>query len=141
MKKTIVATEKAPAAVGPYSQAAIAGELVFCSGQIPLDPATGELVGGAISDQTRRCMQNLSAVLEEAGTSLANLIQVRALLAITQSSMMLTQSSSGLSHRPAQPLQYRDYPGGRGLRSSASHTCERFKESCLVGARPRPPVG
>ena len=80
MKKTIVATEKAPAAVGPYSQAVIAGELVFCSGQIPLDPATGELVAGAISDQTRRCMQNLSAVLEEAGTSLANLIQVRVLL-------------------------------------------------------------
>jgi 2-iminobutanoate/2-iminopropanoate deaminase len=80
VKKTIVATEKAPAAVGPYSQAVIAGELVFCSGQIPLDPSTGELVGGSISDQTRRCMQNLSAVLEEAGSSLENLVQVRVLL-------------------------------------------------------------
>ena len=70
MKKTIVATEKAPAAVGPYSQAVTVGELVFCSGQIPLDPDTGELVGGSITDQTRRCMQNLAAVLEAAGTSL-----------------------------------------------------------------------
>jgi 2-iminobutanoate/2-iminopropanoate deaminase len=84
MKKTIVATDKAPAAVGPYSQAVTAGNLVFCSGQIPLDPGTGELVGGSIADQTRRCMQNLSAVLEAAGTSLANIVQVRALLTSIQ---------------------------------------------------------
>jgi 2-iminobutanoate/2-iminopropanoate deaminase len=80
MKKSIVATAEAPAAVGPYSQAVIAGELVFCSGQIALDPTTGELVDGAISDQTRRCMENLAAVLAAAGTSLANVVQVRVLL-------------------------------------------------------------
>ena len=80
MKKTIVATESAPAAVGPYSQAVSAGELVFCSGQIPLDPGSGELVQGSIADQTRRCMQNLAAVLEAAGSSLDNIVQVRALL-------------------------------------------------------------
>lgn len=80
MKKTIVATESAPAAVGPYSQAVTAGGLVFCSGQIPLDPNTGELVQGSIAGQTRRCMQNLAAVLEAAGTSLAHIVQVRAFL-------------------------------------------------------------
>jgi 2-iminobutanoate/2-iminopropanoate deaminase len=80
MKKTIVATEKAPAAVGPYSQAVTVGELVFCSGQIPLDPATGDLVGGSITDQTRRCMENLSAVLEAAGTSLEAVVKVTVFL-------------------------------------------------------------
>ncbi|MEA2507702.1 MAG: 2-iminobutanoate/2-iminopropanoate deaminase [Actinomycetota bacterium] len=80
MEKTIVATTAAPAAVGPYSQAVSSGELVFCSGQIPLDPQTGDLVTGSIAAQTRRCMQNLAAVLEAAGSSLANVVQVRALL-------------------------------------------------------------
>jgi 2-iminobutanoate/2-iminopropanoate deaminase len=80
MKKTIVATESAPAAVGPYSQAVATGDLVFCSGQIPLDPATGELVGGSIADQTRRCMQNLAAVLEAAGTSLEAIVKVTVFL-------------------------------------------------------------
>jgi 2-iminobutanoate/2-iminopropanoate deaminase len=80
MEKTIVATTAAPAAVGPYSQAVRWGELVFCSGQIPLDPQTGELVTGPIAAQTQRCMQNLAAVLEAAGSSLANVVHVRALL-------------------------------------------------------------
>ena len=80
MKKTIVATEKAPAAVGPYSQAVRVGELVFCSGQIPLDPDSGDLVSGSITDQTRRCMQNLSAVLEAAGTSLTAVVKVTVFL-------------------------------------------------------------
>ncbi|MDP9233422.1 MAG: RidA family protein [Actinomycetota bacterium] len=80
MKKTIVATDEAPAAVGPYSQAVSTGELVFCSGQIPLDPATGELVGGSIADQTRRCMQNLASVLEAAGVSLDAIVKVTVFL-------------------------------------------------------------
>jgi 2-iminobutanoate/2-iminopropanoate deaminase len=80
MKKTIVATDRAPAAVGPYSQAVSTGELVFCSGQIPLDPATGELVGGSIADQTRRCMQNLAAVLEAAGAGLDAIVKVTVFL-------------------------------------------------------------
>jgi 2-iminobutanoate/2-iminopropanoate deaminase len=80
MKKTIVATDEAPAAVGPYSQAVSTGDLVFCSGQIPLDPATGELVGGSIADQTRRCMQNLAAVLEAAGASLDAIVKVTVFL-------------------------------------------------------------
>jgi 2-iminobutanoate/2-iminopropanoate deaminase len=80
MQKTIVATEAAPAAVGPYSQAVRAGELIFCSGQIPLDPATGELVAGSIGDQTRRCMQNLTAVLDAAGTTLDAVVKVTVFL-------------------------------------------------------------
>jgi 2-iminobutanoate/2-iminopropanoate deaminase len=80
MKKTIVATENAPAAVGPYSQAVAGGGLLFCSGQIPLDPNTGELVGGSIADQTRRCMQNLEAVLQAAGTSLDAVVKTTVFL-------------------------------------------------------------
>lgn len=80
MSKQIVSTSSAPAAVGPYSQAIVSNGLVFCSGQIPLDPSSGELVGGTIADQTRRCMENLAAVLEAAGTSFANAIKVTAFL-------------------------------------------------------------
>jgi 2-iminobutanoate/2-iminopropanoate deaminase len=80
MKKTIVATENAPAAVGPYSQAVAGGGLLFCSGQIPLDPQTGELVGGSIGDQTRRCMQNLEAVLEAGGTSIEGIVKTTVFL-------------------------------------------------------------
>jgi 2-iminobutanoate/2-iminopropanoate deaminase len=60
----------APAAIGPYSHAVRAGELLFCSGQIPLDPGTGELVGDTAAEQARQCLLNLRAVCVEAGTSL-----------------------------------------------------------------------
>ncbi len=72
MDKTVVNTDKAPAAIGPYSQAIRAGNLLFTSGQIPIDPATGELVRGDIQAQTRQCMDNIKAILEAAGTSLEN---------------------------------------------------------------------
>ncbi len=71
MKKAILHTDKAPAALGPYSQAVTAQGLVFCSGQIGLDPATGELVQGGVEAQTRQVMANLGAVLKEAGTEFA----------------------------------------------------------------------
>jgi 2-iminobutanoate/2-iminopropanoate deaminase len=61
--KTVISTAEAPTAVGPYSQAIAAGRLVFCSGQIPLEPGTGTLIEGDISIQTRRVLQNLAAVL------------------------------------------------------------------------------
>ena len=66
-----VQTEKAPKAIGPYSQAVVAGDFVFCSGQVALDPATGELVAGGINEQTERVLRNLTAVLEAAGLSIA----------------------------------------------------------------------
>ena len=65
-----VQTDKAPLAIGPYSQAMIVGNLVFTSGQIPLDPETGAMIGNNITEQTHRVCQNLEAVLTEAGSSL-----------------------------------------------------------------------
>ena len=70
-----VHTENAPAAIGPYSQAVVVGNLVFCSGQIPLDPETGALVGSGITEQTHRVCQNLKAVLEAAGASLQSAVK------------------------------------------------------------------
>lgn len=66
-------TPAAPAAIGPYSQAVVTGNLLFISGQIPLDPATGQVVGGGIAEQTRQVMQNLGAVLEAAGVEFSRL--------------------------------------------------------------------
>jgi 2-iminobutanoate/2-iminopropanoate deaminase len=75
MTKEIIHTDKAPAAVGPYSQAVRIGSLVFTAGQIPIDPATGKLVADDISVQTEQALKNLTAVLEAAGTSLANVVK------------------------------------------------------------------
>ena len=66
----------APAAIGPYSHAVRNGDLLFCSGQIPLDPATGELVGETAPDQARRCLENLEAVCAAAGTTLAQAVRL-----------------------------------------------------------------
>ena len=70
-----ISTEDAPAAIGPYSQAIRTGDLLFCSGQIPLEPSTGELVKDEIEGQARRCLQNLAALAEAAGGSLANAVR------------------------------------------------------------------
>lgn len=75
MGKEAISTVGAPRALGPYSQAIRSGNLVFVSGQIPLDPATGKLVDGDISAQTGRVLKNLAAVLEEAGSSLAGVLK------------------------------------------------------------------
>ena len=80
MERDIVATDRAPAAVGPYSQAVRAGDLVFTAGQIPLDPDTSQLVAGDIQAQTRQALQNVQAVLEAAGASLANVVKVTVFL-------------------------------------------------------------
>jgi 2-iminobutanoate/2-iminopropanoate deaminase len=80
MTKKIVATDKAPGAVGAYSQGVSANGLLFCSGQIPLDPSSGELVSGSIADETRRCLGNLTAVLEAGGSSWPQVVKVTAFL-------------------------------------------------------------
>jgi 2-iminobutanoate/2-iminopropanoate deaminase len=80
MNREIIATDKAPAAVGPYSQAVRAGDFIFTAGQIPLDPATGHMVEGGIEAQTRQALTNLSAVLEAAGTALANVVKTTVFL-------------------------------------------------------------
>ena len=76
MARQIIRTDNAPKAIGPYSQAVRAGDTVYLSGQIPLDPATGELVTGDITVQTERVFQNLRAVCEAAGGSLSRLVRV-----------------------------------------------------------------
>jgi 2-iminobutanoate/2-iminopropanoate deaminase len=75
MEKEIIKTEKAPRAIGPYSQAVKAGNLIFCSGQIPIDPRNGEVVAGGIEEQTRQVIKNLAAVLEQAGSSIGKIIK------------------------------------------------------------------
>ena len=75
MDRVSVSTESAPAAIGPYSQGMKAGDLLFCSGQVPLEPSSGELVKEDIEGQARRCLQNLSAVAEAGGGSLANAVR------------------------------------------------------------------
>ncbi len=80
MKQEIISTDKAPAAVGPYSQAVRVGDLVFTAGQVALDPATGKLVEGGIEEQTRRVLQNLAAVLEAAGSSLDRVVKTTVFL-------------------------------------------------------------
>ena len=73
--KQIISTDKAPAAIGPYSQAVQFGELLFVSGQIPLDPQSGEIVQGDIEVQSRQVMENLKAIIESAGMNLQNVLK------------------------------------------------------------------
>jgi len=75
MSKKTVNTSAAPAAIGPYSQAVIADGFLFVSGQIPLDPETGQIVSGSIEDEAVRVMSNLSAILEEAGVGMADIVK------------------------------------------------------------------
>ena len=79
--KEIVATERAPRAIGPYSQAVRSGNFLFASGQIPIDPATGEFVAGGITEQTEQVMRNVSAILEAAGASLQQVVKTTVFLA------------------------------------------------------------
>ncbi|MBM4282748.1 MAG: RidA family protein [Deltaproteobacteria bacterium] len=83
MTKRVISTEKAPKAIGPYSQAIAVQptELVFCSGQIPLDPATGQVVEGGIDEQTRRVLDNVDAVLQAAGCSYGDIVKTTIFLA------------------------------------------------------------
>jgi 2-iminobutanoate/2-iminopropanoate deaminase len=80
MEHEQIQTSEAPAAIGPYSQAIRCGQLVFASGQIALDPASGTLVGDDVTAQTHRVLQNLQAVLASAGTSLANVVKTTVFL-------------------------------------------------------------
>ncbi len=78
--RTVIATDRAPSAIGPYSQAIRADLSVFASGQVPIDPETGQLVDGDIAAQTRQALSNLAAVLEAAGSSLAHVLKTTVFL-------------------------------------------------------------
>lgn len=77
----VVITDKAPKAIGPYSQAIIAGKLIFTAGQVALDPVTGQMVGTTITEQTEQVLKNLAAVLEAAGTSFETVVKTTVFLA------------------------------------------------------------
>ena len=77
----VINTKKAPAAIGPYSQAIRIGNLVYTSGQIPIDPATGVFVEGGIKEQTRQSLTNVKAILEEAGLSMSNVVKTTVFMA------------------------------------------------------------
>ena len=79
--KQVISTPKAPAAIGPYSQAIRVGNLIYTSGQIPINPATGQFVEGGIKEQTRQSLTNVKAILEEAGTSMASVIKTTVFMA------------------------------------------------------------
>ena len=80
MTRSVVTTDLAPAAIGPYAQGVRVGNLIFTSGQIPIDPVTQQVVAGGIAEQTTRVMENLKAVLEEAGSSLDRVIKATVFL-------------------------------------------------------------
>ncbi|MCL2527566.1 MAG: RidA family protein [Defluviitaleaceae bacterium] len=78
--KTVVSTKNAPAAIGPYSQATVHNGVVYVSGQLPIDPASGELVTGDIAKQTHMVMTNLAAIIEAAGSNMDNVLKATILL-------------------------------------------------------------
>jgi 2-iminobutanoate/2-iminopropanoate deaminase len=73
--KKVIATSKAPGAIGPYSQGIIAGNMIYTSGQLPIDPETGEMVAAEIALQTRMCLKNVKAILEEAGSNMDKIVK------------------------------------------------------------------
>ena len=80
MSKTVISTTSAPAAIGPYSQAIRIGDLLFTSGQVPLDPATGAVVEGGIEEQARQSLSNVKAILNEAGTNMGSVVKTTVFL-------------------------------------------------------------
>ena len=78
--KTIISTNEAPKAIGPYSQAVKAGNTLYISGQVPIDPATGKIVAGGITEQTKQVMKNIKAILDEAGYSFSDVVKSTCLL-------------------------------------------------------------
>ena len=79
--KKVICTAKAPSAIGPYSQAIQVGNLVYTSGQIPIDPATGNFVDGGIKEQTRQSLLNVKAILEEAGMTMEQVVKTTVFMA------------------------------------------------------------
>lgn len=101
---TVVATEDAPAAIGPYSQAVVADGWIFCSGQIPIDPATGALCTGDVREQTGLVLENLAAVLQAAGSSMELVVKTTVFLADMQdfAAMNDVYAEHFGGHRPAR---------------------------------------
>lgn len=101
---TPVSTDRAPAAIGPYSQAIVTDGWIWVSGQIPIDPASGELVSGGIQDQTHQVMRNLAAVLDEAGGSLGSVVKTTVFLSDMENFAAMNEVYAEYfgTHRPAR---------------------------------------
>ena len=114
-----VATDQAPKAIGPYSQGIRAANLLFVSGQIPIDPATGSLIDGDIAAQTRRVFENLSAILKEAGGSLDNVARTTVFLADMGDFAAMNEVYKGFFNGTTFParttIQAGALPGGIGV--------------------------
>src|ERR1700683_3778922 len=80
MSRSVIVTDGAPAAIGPYAQGVRVGNLIFTAGQIPIDPATQQVISGGIAEQTKRVLENLKAILEEAGSSLDRVVKATVFL-------------------------------------------------------------
>ena len=78
--KTIIASKKAPGAIGPYSQACVHGGVIYVSGQLPLDPTSGKPVSGTVGEQTTKVLENIKAIVEEAGSNMGNILKCTVLL-------------------------------------------------------------
>jgi 2-iminobutanoate/2-iminopropanoate deaminase len=104
MKLEILSTDKAPAAIGPYSQAVKCGNLLFCSGQIPLDPVTGEMISGDITEQAGQVMRNIAAVLTAAGIGFDDVIKTTIYLVDMADFAAVNEVYGGCfsGHRPAR---------------------------------------
>jgi 2-iminobutanoate/2-iminopropanoate deaminase len=100
-RRQAVATDNAPKAIGPYSQAVRAGNLLFVSGQVPIDPATGALIEGDIAAQTDRVMRNLSAILEAAGASMDHVVRCTVYLADMNDFAAMNEVYGGYFAQPA----------------------------------------
>jgi len=104
MNLTAIATDKAPAAIGPYSQAIQAGNLLFCSGQIPLDPVSGEIVAGGVREQAEQVMTNIAAVLSAAGAGFDDVVKATIYLVDMKDFAVVNEVYGGCfpGHKPAR---------------------------------------
>lgn len=100
MTRSIITTDRAPAAIGTYSQAVRAGDSIYLSGQIPLDPTTGELVEGGIAEHVRQVFENLRALAEEAGASLADVVKLNVYLTSMDSFPVVNEIMAGYFSEP-----------------------------------------
>lgn len=113
--KKIISTDKAPAAIGPYSQAVNVGGTIYCSGQIPINPLTGEVVEGGIVEQTKQSLANVQAILEEAGCTISDVVKTTVLLADIKDFAAMNEVYSATFSEPfpaRSAFAVRDLPKG-----------------------------
>ena len=106
MALELLSTNKAPAAVGPYSQGVKSSDIIFTSGQLPIDPETGELLKGDIQEQTKMCLENVKAVLEAAGATLEDVVKITAFVTDMDQFSLINETYGEYfsKHKPARSL-------------------------------------